>query len=93
LAVVGFCFNPINVQGFLLSNLAGRSLKHPVPQKGLYSRIEYDAREPRLDEFGLPLDPADLMEKPRVPLKVGCPCREIMFESVEGVCARLRVRK
>jgi len=32
--------------------------------------VEYDAREPRLDEFGLPLDPSDLVEKPSIPLKV-----------------------
>lgn len=61
------------VHAFLLTNLASRGLKHPTPpqQKGLYSRVEYDAREPvRLDEFGLPLDPSDFIEQPVVPLKV-----------------------
>ena len=66
------CSFPAPTHAFLLTNLASRGLKHPTPpqQKGLYSRVEYDAREPRLDEFGLPLDPSDFVEKPSVPLKV-----------------------
>jgi len=66
------CSFPAPVHAFLLTNLASRGLKHPTPpqRKGLYSRVEYDAREPRLDEFGLPLDPSDLVEKPSIPLKV-----------------------
>jgi hypothetical protein len=63
---------PAPTHAFLLTNLASRSLKHPTPpqQKGFYSRVEYEARGPVLDEFGLPLDPSDLVEKPSVPLKV-----------------------
>ncbi|GAB5032398.1 choline dehydrogenase [Nannochloropsis oceanica] len=62
---------PAPTHAFLLTNLASRSLKHPTPsqQKGLYSRVEYEARGPLLDEYGLPLDPSDLVEKPTVPFK------------------------
>ncbi len=54
--------------GFLLTGLASRKAS-PAPSKGLYS-VDYDLAPPRLDEYGLPIDPADLRPKPKVSLKV-----------------------